>query len=443
MSVVTKAIGCAKKLKHRFADEIRARTPVYLSPVRRIERVALHERVCAMTFDDGPCRLPANPSQSGKPLTVDLLETLERFGAKGTFDIVGDTSGNYPDRPGREGSAYWGGVAYDHYPDFGKDTDGGAAHCPELVGRILSAGHEITSHTWSHVLYGPKPLVYGNRRPLENLDAVTEDLRRLDRFMQENYGYQIRLSRPPHYVDNTKDGFSAYDAHARMGYQYMAASFDGAGWLPLAGYEAEVEATWRPVERALEADPDALCGQIIFQKDGYNMARRSPVADGLAKQLQLLEQHRYRVVTVSELLSMCPFLDLPVEDACYPAAKALLDAGWCVCYRDNSVRPDAPLTRGELAMMAYGGRTVERRIEMVRGRTAAAKDVPCRHPYAAAIEAALRAGTMTAEGGRFRPDAPVTPEAFDAFAHAYFGRGAQPAAPVTHGAALQALAELL
>ena len=37
MSAVTKAIGLAKKLKHRYQDELRARTPVYLSPVRRIE----------------------------------------------------------------------------------------------------------------------------------------------------------------------------------------------------------------------------------------------------------------------------------------------------------------------------------------------------------------------------------------------------------------------
>lgn len=53
MSAVTKAIGLAKKLKHRYQDEIRAHTPVYLSPVRRIERVSLPQRVCAMTFDDG------------------------------------------------------------------------------------------------------------------------------------------------------------------------------------------------------------------------------------------------------------------------------------------------------------------------------------------------------------------------------------------------------
>lgn len=443
MSLVTKAIGCAKKLKHRFQNEIAARTPVYLSPVRRIERVALDTRVCAMTFDDGPCRLPANPSKTGKPLTLDLLETLERFGAKGTFDVVGDTSGNYPDKPGNEGSAYWGGVAYDHYPDFEKDADGGAAHCPELIDRILSGGHEITSHTWAHVLYGPKPLVYGNRKPLSGLDAVTDDLKKLDDFMRSRFGYEIHLSRPPHYVDNTKDGFSAYDAHARMGYQYLAASFDGAGWLPLSDYEAEVAAMVTPLARALAADPDALCGQIIFQKDGYNMARRSPVADGLAQQLALLAQHGYRVVTVSELLAQCPFRDVSPESAFFRPANTLLDAGFCVCYRDNTMRPDAPLTRGELAMLGYGCQTVERRIAMVRSKLAAAKDVPCRHPYAAAIEAALQSGAMACENGRFAPDAPVTPDMLARFAQVRLGRAVTATAPLTHGTALIALAQAL
>ena len=84
MSLMTKAIGTAKKVKHHFQDQIRERTPVYLSPVRRIERVALGERICAMTFDDGPCRLPANPDEFGeKPLTLVLAETLEKYGAAG------------------------------------------------------------------------------------------------------------------------------------------------------------------------------------------------------------------------------------------------------------------------------------------------------------------------------------------------------------------------
>ena len=404
MSVVTKAIGYAKKLKHRFQDEIRARTPVYLSPVRRIEQVALRERVCAMTFDDGPCRLPANPTRTGKPLTLDLVETLERFGAKGTFDIVGDTSGNYPDHPGKEGSAYWGGVAYDHYPDFGKDADGGARHCPELVERILSGGHEITSHTWAHILYGPKPLVYGGRKPLSGLDAVTDDLTMMDAFMQSHYGYKIRLSRPPHYVDGTKDGFSAYDAHARMGYQYLAASFDGAGWLPLGSYDDEVAAMVRPMERALEENPDALCGQIIFQKDGYNMARRSPVADGLAQQLALLKEYGYRVVTVENLLRESPFADLGREDPLFEKLCAL-QRNRAIVFSDNRLRLEQPMLMGELAMLLCPrDEALARRVKLLRQSGRA-------HPYAGAMDWCREQGLLPDSA---QPEIPVTqlPEAF-------------------------------
>lgn len=443
MSVTTKAIGLAKKVKHHFQDQIQAAAPVYLSPVRRIERVALSQRVCAMTFDDGPCRLPANPGND-QPLTLRLAETLEKYGAAGTFDIVGDTSGNYPDKAGREGSAEWGGIRYDHYPDFGKDADGGALHCSDLVQRLLDGGHEITSHTWSHTLFGPKPLVYGKRTPFSGLEEVTGDLRTMDEFMKSHYDYTIRLSRPPHYVDKMRDGFTSYDAYARMGYQYMAASFDGAGWLPLPDYEAEVEATWKPMAQALEADASALCGQIIFQKDGYNMARRSPVADGLEKQLSILKSYGYRVVTVSQLLAMSPFRDLSPEQPLFRPARKLLDKGWCVAFRDNTVRPDAPLRRGELAMMAYGWEQTELRIEMLRSRKAPAKDVSCSHPYAAAIALALENGTMQAVGGRFRPNAPVTVKELEAFCKARFkALPAQVEHPLNHAAAICALADLL
>ena len=407
MSAVTKAIGLAKKLKHRYQDEIRARTPVYLSPVRRIERVSLPQRVCAMTFDDGPCRLPANPSSDGTPLTLSLLESLEAFGAHGTFDIVGATSENYP----------------------------------ELVQRILDGGHEITSHTYRHVLYGPKPLVYGGRQPFKNLAEVTQDLRRLDELMRRDYGYAIRLSRPPHYVDSTKDGFTSYDAHALLGYQYLAASFDGAGWLPLASFDAEVDAMLCPMERALAQNPDCLCGQIIFQKDGYNMARRSPVAQALPKQLALLQQYGYRVVTVSELLSLCPFADLSPESPVFAPAKALLEAGWCICYRDNTVRPEQILTRGELCMFAFGWKTAARRIELVQTKTRVCRDVPCRHPYAAAIELALERGCMQQRDGRFFPDEPVSPEDFSGFCRALFAQETRsPQSPITHAQAIELLA---
>ena len=437
MSLLTKGIGLAKRAKHRFQDQIRERTPVYLSPVRRIEQVAARERICAMTFDDGPCRLPASPDRfRGKALTLVLAETLERYGARGTFDVVGDTSANYPDRAGKHGSASWGGVAYDHYPDFQKDDQGGVTHCPELVSRLLAGGHEITSHTYAHVLFGWKPLVYGRRKYLQGLDPVVADLKKLHHALEKGWGYSMRLGRPPHYVDGIKGGFTSYDAYALMGYQYMAASFDGAGWLPLESYEAEVEATWKPMERLLLEDPDAFRGQIIFQKDGFNMARRTPVADGLDKQLQLLTDHGYQVVTVSELLERSPFRDAAPDTPEGRAARRLLDQGWCVAFQDNTLRPGETLTRGELAMMAYGWETVKDRIALTRSGRAPFRDMAHRHPYGAAAVRAAQTGAMAAVDGRFRPDDPVTPVELAQVCATRLGRtpelGRWPA--ITHGA---------
>lgn len=437
MSLVTKSIAAAKKLKHRFQDQLKERTPVYLSPVRRIERVATEEQLCAMTFDDGPCRLPASPDNfRGKALTLVLAETLEHYGAKGTFDVVGDTSSNYPDKAGKHGSASWGGVAYDHYPDFGKDDQGGVGHCPELISRLLAGGHEITSHTWSHVLFGWKPLVYGRRKYLQGLEPVVADLKKMHRAMEDGWGYPVRLSRPPHYVDGIKGGFTSYDAYALMGYQYLAASFDGAGWLPLATYEAEVEATWKPMEKLLLEDPDAFRGQIIFQKDGFNMARRTPIADGLDKQLQLLTDHGYKVVTVSELLERSPFQDALPESPESHAARRLLSRGWCVAFQDNSLKADTVLTRGALAMMAFGWETVQRRIELVRAGRAPFRDVAPRHPYAAAAERAVETGAMAAPGGSFRPDEPVSPVELAQLCATRLGKTPELGAwqSITHGA---------
>ncbi len=81
-----------KKIKKRRAGRI-------LSPVRRIERVypPAEGRFVAMTFDDGPTALPTT-SDPNTGLTASLLDTLARFGAKGTFDVIGTTADNYPGR---------------------------------------------------------------------------------------------------------------------------------------------------------------------------------------------------------------------------------------------------------------------------------------------------------------------------------------------------------
>ena len=421
MSLLTKGIGLVKKVKHKFDADIKARTPVYISPVRRIERVKTTKKICAMTFDDGPCRMTAAPTGDGKPLTLSIIETLEKFGAKGTFDIVGDTSGNYPDIAGKQGSASWGGIKYDHYPDINMDASGGAVNCPELIGRILSGGHEIASHTFAHVLWGYKPLVYGKRAYLGDIDKVIDDLCKLHDLIKNEYGYEIKLSRPPHYVNAIGGGLTSYDAYAAMGYQYMAASFDGAGWLPLATYEAEVEAMYRPIERALKEDENYFCGQIIFQKDGFNMARRTPVADGLIMQLELLCDAGYEVVTVSELLEESPFADICDTDEIFQSAKKLLDSGLCPAFRDNTVRPEKAVSRGEMAQIVFGAAVAKDRIDRLKsGGKAYFADVAADHPYGAAINLAVMAGCFE-NGKTMRPDDIISGDEARAFLTAKYG----------------------
>lgn len=353
MSLIVKIGKQGKKLVKRLLPEEKH----HLSYTRRIERVKTGKRLCAMTFDDGPMDMPAAPDRfEGRALTDVLLDILAQFGAKGTFDVVGNTGENYPDQAGKTGSAAWGGIKFDHYPDIGRDDKGGAENNERLIRRILAEGHQITNHGYRHIIFGKKPFVYGQREYLGSVDRAVEDLSRLDALLRERYGYQITMARPPHYVDAMQDGFTSYDAYDRLGYQYLAASFDGAGWLPStlsdpdAALEAEVSAMVEPMRRALEQDPDCFCGQIIFQKDGYNMAKRTPVAFGLAKQLELLKEYGYQVVTVERLMEESPFADLDRGDPLFETL-CRLQKDRAVAYSDNRVRLDQPMTWGELAML--------------------------------------------------------------------------------------------
>ena len=353
MSLIVKIGKKGKRLVKKLLPEEKR----HLSYTRRIERIKTARRVCAMTFDDGPMDLPAAPDRfGGRSLTDVLLDTLAEFGARGTFDVIGDTSENYPDAAGKAGSAAWGGVKFYHYPDIDRDSQGGAAHCERLIRRMLDEGHQITNHGYRHIIFGKKPFVYGAREYLGGVDKAADDLRRLHQLMADRYGYEITMTRPPHYVDIMQDGFTSYDVCDRLGYQYMAASFDGAGWLPSAlpdedaALEAEVNAMTEPVKRALEKDPDFFCGQIIFQKDGYNMAKRTPVAFGLRKQLELLKEYGYQVVTVAELMEESPFADLDRGDPLFDKL-CRLQKSRAVAYSDNRVRLDQVMTWGELAML--------------------------------------------------------------------------------------------
>ncbi len=414
----------ARRAKHVVKDFIKSRDCEYITPVRRIERVfpIQGERICAMTFDDGPTVIETNPKVSEKGLTLALLETLESYGAKGTFDVIGTTEDNYPDEAGVHGSFSWGGVKYDHYPDIKRDDEAGAKSCPELIKRIISGGHEISNHGYRHILFGHLNLVYGARACFSTIHEVVDDIMKLDKLLLEEHGVKIKLARPPHYVDKIPDGKSSYDAYRYAGYNYMAASFDGGGWLPSCGdAEKDVEAMVEPLRRALSEDPDALNGQIIFQKDGYSMSRHTPVAGALPLQLELLEKHGYRVVTVSELLEKSAFVDCINEDA-----LALASAGYTVAYRNNTFMPSRILTFGELVTMctppeevlsAYRGFVDNEYCEEGLMADVARKfGISAKHPYFTAFCVAARLSLIDCENKeRLSYKTSVTGEIFSRF----------------------------
>ncbi len=348
-----------RKINRYVKQNNKRKAGIYLSPVRRIERVypLLNARVCAMTFDDGPSALPPNPpkatdKETTQGLTEDLMDTLEKYDAVGTFDCVGGTQENYPDKRGKLHTAKWGGVAHDHYPDYEKDQFAGILNQPELGMRVLHRGHEMANHGGRHVLFGPMRLIYDSRVSLASLENVLEDLTLFHNFAYTHFKHTPTLSRPPHYIDGIRGGLNAYDVYAMMGYQYMAASFDGGGWKPSKGdYRADVEAMVLPIKQVLESDANALNGQIIFQKDGCNMSLQTPIADALDPQLQILKEKGYKVIGVDALIKESPFEDYGEGHVAFEDARDLINAGFIVAYKNNSFQPQRTLTFGELVVM--------------------------------------------------------------------------------------------
>ncbi|MGE5390253.1 MAG: S-layer homology domain-containing protein [Deltaproteobacteria bacterium] len=389
----------------------------WMHPVRRIERTAplANGRVVAMTFDDGPSAAPPNPmagSTAGQGLTSVLLEVLKEYKARGTFDVIGTTEYNYPDKAGRLGTAAWGGIRYDHYPDFGQDSLAGVANQLELARRVVDGGHELANHGFAHILFGPMRFIYGKRDHFKGLDQVILDLRRLHQLVEEELGFTMRLSRPPHYIDGIPGGYTSYDAYRLMGYQYLAASFDGGGWKPGSGdYKKDVDLMVEPLRRILQKDAGALNGQIIFQKDGCNMSKQTPVVHALGGQLRLLADEGYQIITVSELLKRSPFTDIDDRAECFEAVRSLEQAGFCIGYRNNTFQPERILTRGELAMMTVPSEILKK----AESEGPAFDDVPPGHPYAAGIAWVSAKGWMSSQDGRFQPEQAVTAGDFEEF----------------------------
>lgn len=342
------------KLNGLFKAHQTRATGRHLSPVRRIERVAppKDRRVVAITFGDGPA---TTANDAGSAVTDAILEILESHGAYGTFDITGVAGGGAGDPV--------------------------AAGQEDLIRRLIAGGHELVNHS-----YGQGAIRHGQsagalRAHLLPSRLILEDMRRLHTYLRDNFGYEMRLGRPPRDGDRTLDGKDAYALYAEMGYNYLAAGFEVGGRAsddtPSGDHATEVAARAGAIEETLKADEGALNGQIIFvargtggpgttsggagggagngsgsgSGSGSSQAKRNPVVDALPLQLEALRRAGYEMVTVSELMAISPFADLAPDDACQEAVRGLLAAGHVISFKDNTFRPDRDLTLGEMAVM--------------------------------------------------------------------------------------------
>jgi peptidoglycan/xylan/chitin deacetylase (PgdA/CDA1 family) len=396
----------------------------YLSPVRRIESVAAAQlgRVVALVFEDGPAVSDLRPdsgqsrwrgngrgAKGGPPPAVDpksvtgaILDTLAAYGSAATFAVIGSTAANYPDEPGAAAPAQSWGVAYDHYPEYGRDDLGGVVSQIETAQRIVAGGHELCNHSYRHIPFGPP--VSGQRHRVwhRDADSALDDLRSLHRFVQERLGLEMRVGRPPHLIDGP-----TYEIYRSLGYNYLGRGLDGGGWQVSCGsYDNDVENIILGLQRVLEKDSRALSGWVISFKDGYNLSGESPTAGALPRVMQLLRNYGYRTVTASAMLALSPFADLEVGHPAFAAAKDLLARGFWVASRGNEVRPEARLSRGDLAVWALG----PAKPGQPEAEIAVYSDVPVGHPYRWHVEEAARRGLWQGVSGKLG-DRPADPEA--------------------------------
>lgn len=118
---------------------------VYLKTLCKRET---NEPFVALTFDDGPDAV----------MTPRVLDTLNRYGVKATFFLVGEKVRNYPD----------------------------------IVRRIVGDGHIIGNHTYTH----------SAKFPLSNSLSVQKEIADTQQIVEDIVGVKMRLFRPPFGVTN-------------------------------------------------------------------------------------------------------------------------------------------------------------------------------------------------------------------------------------------------
>lgn len=199
-------------------------------PGAKVSRVSVPGGYVALTFDDGP-----SPS-----LTPRVLDILKRHNAKATFFVVGRNVG----------------------------------HCKNIVARAVAEGHEIGSHTWSHI----KMSSSGTERVISEMD-------RTNAAIQNATGVAPKVMRPPYGATNAN---LVSLMKSRYGMSTIMWDVDTRDWQ----HPGVSVVTQRAVGNARP-------GSIILLHDIHSSTLNA--VEGIVTGLQA---RGFRLVTVSQLLAL-------------------------------------------------------------------------------------------------------------------------------------------
>jgi peptidoglycan/xylan/chitin deacetylase (PgdA/CDA1 family) len=192
-------------------------------------RVETQRPVVALTFDDGPTARGVDA----------VLPVLEAHGARATFFLIG-----------RE-----------------------AAARPDLVGRIVDAGHEVANHSWSHQRMAARPHGF-----------YETELRRTEAVLDRVRGPGPRLFRPPY--GKKLIGLPRAVRDQR---------------LTMVTWDVEEPTTSDPARYADEIVAQARPGSIILMHPMYGANGTARAA--LPRVLQGLQAKGLKVVPAGELIA--------------------------------------------------------------------------------------------------------------------------------------------
>lgn len=190
------------------------------------QNIDVTKPMLALTFDDGP-----------SAHTERLLDIFSKYGGKGTFFVVGNIIDNRPD----------------------------------TVKRIVSDGHEIAGHSWSH-------------RQLTSLDeeSIRDQIMSTRAKIYSLTGYDAKLMRPPYgaYNDTVKKVAQQTDI------ALINWSVDTLDW------------KYKNADTVCKAVLNEACdGAIILCHDLHKTT-----VDAMEKAIPALIEKGYQLVTVSELM---------------------------------------------------------------------------------------------------------------------------------------------